>query len=306
MDDFPGPVFHLPEVIEMRTARVSEIETLLDPAAQPFAVVASDSDLPLRYTIVHHRLEAAERVARLRNHHELREARAVGHSDLEGLASDTPTGRTIVICPPRSEFITSESADTPYYLVSPTSTRAAPEILSRTSDAMASAAAAGFEQLIGGNVGILCLMARRAPRDTFNSWTITRLPGTVYTDYSDHHELLARDTIHEAGHNWLNDALTSLKIRIPACVSYYSPWKGTVRPAFGFLHACWAFPLTIIYAAQAAETSSGARSLLQGYLTSQRPLLAQTGHDHLDALRLISDSDLQDRLKMVYDQARSL
>jgi HEXXH motif-containing protein len=80
--------------------------------------------------------------------------------------------------------------------------------------------------------------------DILHSWSITRRPGTVFSDFTDESAVLGRELVHEAGHHWLNDALSATSSTIPAEVTFHSPWRGTMRPVFEFLHACWAFPLT--------------------------------------------------------------
>lgn len=119
--------------------------------------------------------------------------------------------------------------------------------------------------------------------------------------------MLARDLIHEAGHNWLNDALSATACEISDEVTFYSPWKKTNRPAFGFLHACLAFPLTMIYTARVLPQASGElHRFLAAYLDQQRGLLAATATDHARALALITAPDLRERLRSIHREALSL
>ncbi|MFI1742579.1 aKG-HExxH-type peptide beta-hydroxylase [Streptomyces sioyaensis] len=77
---------------------------------------------------------------------------------------------------------------------------------------------------------VVCLLEHRDLADTLFRWSITRLPGTVFTDYTNHPVVLARDLIHEAGHQWLNDALALAQAVLPDEVTFYSPWRATQRP----------------------------------------------------------------------------
>ncbi|MFD5030020.1 HEXXH motif-containing putative peptide modification protein [Streptomyces sp. NPDC058405] len=132
-------------------------------------------------------------------------------------------------------------------------------------------------------------------------------PGGARGDYTDEPAVFARDLIHEASHNWLNDALTATNCELSEEAVFYSPWRQTKRPAFGFLHACWAFPLTMIYTARVLPQTSGAvHHFLTAYLDQQRVLLAATTDDHPQALALIADPELRQRLHAVHTEALSL
>lgn len=126
-------------------------------------------------------------------------------------------------------------------------------------------------------------------------------------EHVDDPVVLARDLIHEAGHNWLNDALAATGCKISDAAHFHSPWKQTMRPAFGFLHACWAFPLTMLFTAHALNSTAGdLHRFLTAYLDQQRSLLADTAPDHARALELISDDGLRDRLAAAHRQALAL
>jgi HEXXH motif-containing protein len=172
---------------------------------------------------------------------------------------------------------------------------------------MATAVDAHFGTLLVGHAAIVCLLRCKKLGATLDSWTISRLPGTIFTDHTGEAAILARDLIHEAGHNWLNDALAALEIKLDPEKSFFSPWKHTNRPAFGFLHACWAFPLTMIFAASVLDRlTERVREYLSVYLRQQVEALASTAEDHARALALIPDTDLRDRLQTVYRAALAL
>ncbi|MFE2352115.1 aKG-HExxH-type peptide beta-hydroxylase [Kitasatospora cineracea] len=162
----------------------------------------------------------------------------------------------------------------------------------------------GFGDLLDEHAPIICLLERREMRDTIFSWSITRLPGTVFTDHVDSPDFFARDLIHEAGHHWFNDALTAASVSFPENAAFYSPWRKTIRPAFGFLHACWAFSLTTIYSAQVVDTTpSPAQGFLRNYLTDQGRLLRDALPALSDAVTLITSGPLRDQLSKAVDAA---
>nr|WP_262928550.1 HEXXH motif-containing putative peptide modification protein [Streptomyces sp. CBMA152] len=152
---------------------------------------------------------------------------------------------------------------------------------------------------------IVCLLDGRGLDEPLHSWALTRLPGTVFTDYTGHPEILARDLIHEAAHNWLNDALTLHGIHLPDGVTFYSPWRGTRRPVYGFLHACWAFSLTILYSQAAVTTTDDpVKAFLNAYLHQQRTHLAAASLYLDKACHFLSHSALHDRLRDAVGRAQ--
>ncbi|MFD4374799.1 aKG-HExxH-type peptide beta-hydroxylase [Streptomyces sp. NPDC058486] len=259
------------------------------------------------YCLAHHALEGAEAAARAGNTPAFDWYQA--HPDANGPALATPTavGHRIVVSPNPSRMQRSSISDTAYYALGPDTTVAPANELALATAAYATASRNGFGELLADHAVVTCLLRRKTLADSLVSWAITRLPGTVYTDHVDDPVVLARDQIHEAGHNWLNDALTSTECKLSEEATFHSPWRNARRPAFGFLHACWAFPLTMIYTARVlAETGGAVHRFLTGYLDQQRRLLAATTTDHANALTLIPHTVLRQRLHTVYTMALAL
>ncbi|MFF5010537.1 hypothetical protein ACFY3G_48055 [Streptomyces phaeochromogenes] len=63
----------------------------------------------------------------------------------------------------------------------------------------------GFGTLLAQHAPVICVLNRRRLDEILHNWALARLPGTVFTDYTAHPEVLARDLIHEAAHNWINE-----------------------------------------------------------------------------------------------------
>jgi len=301
-------LFDNPSIADMRLQRIEQIEHLLDvDQRHPDPTCRPDIATPLRYAVLHHVLEEAETTARANDSTALADIRRSGTSRHAHLATETPIGPSVIIKPPQMAYRRSTFSETPYFVLTSDTAPADTVAQAVVRQAISSATAEGFGHLLSSSASIICLMTERSLAETFNSWTITRLPGTVYTDYSQHHVVVARDVLHEAGHNWLNDAMTAAGVTLPTHQTFYSPWKRTARPAFGFLHACWAFPLTMIYVASAISSADPtAAPFLTAYLDQQRSLLAETAQDHSAALRLVTDMSLACRLETVYHQARRL
>ncbi|WP_052270228.1 aKG-HExxH-type peptide beta-hydroxylase [Streptomyces sp. MUSC 125] len=219
------------------------------------------------YAIAHHCLEGAEHAARAKDAELLTWYREKTPHDLTHLTTDPH----IVLNPHPTNLLRGEISDTTYYLISPDTSPAPPEAQGLVQAAVTSATEHGFGPLLTHHAAVICLLNHRQLADPLRSWALTRLPGTVFTDYTSHPEILARDLIHEAAHNWLNDALAAYDVTFPDDVTFFSPWRDRPRPVFGFLHACWAFSLTVLYVRRALpETTGAAHPFLDTYLRQQR------------------------------------
>ncbi|MGW2695701.1 aKG-HExxH-type peptide beta-hydroxylase [Streptomyces sp. NPDC001296] len=284
-----------------RTAAVLE---LLHPGHTP---PPGDTALPLSYALAHHRLEGAENAARRGDTTTLDWYRNTAGPALDRLVHASRLGQRIVIAPSEEEMIHGPRSDTPYYVLGSDTTRAAEPLAALTDDAFDLIAAIDLDKLVAEHATVICLTGRRRPDQTLRSFAITRLPATVFTDHTGDAAVLGRDLVHEAAHNWLNDALCALQVTIPDDETYFSPWRGTERPAYGFLHACFAFPLTVLYAARTAPRASGAgHTVLADHVRQQRAQLIAVQDDFTRALRLVTDPGLRERLDTVFKHARTV
>ncbi|MDK1348304.1 HEXXH motif-containing putative peptide modification protein [Streptomyces sp. 378] len=247
----------------------------------------------LDYAVAHHLLEGAEHAARARGADRLAWYRHTTVRDLTHLSA----GAHIVLNPRTADMLRSEISETAYYLVNPDTSPAPPEALGLARAAIASATEHGFGTLLTQHAPVICLLNRRRLDETLHSWALTRLPGTVFTDYTAHPEVLARDLIHEAAHNWLNDALAAHDVRLPTDVTFFSPWRGTDRPVFGFLHACWAFALTVLYAREARRSATGAVApFLDTHLRHQAVQFAAATEQMEQALSYVTAHEIRERI----------
>ncbi|MFD9593087.1 HEXXH motif-containing putative peptide modification protein [Kitasatospora sp. NPDC059973] len=285
--------------------RTRQIRTITHPDAPQRP--DSSAGTAFGYAVAHHVLEGAESAARARDVARFDWYATNPDAGAGVLASPTAAGPRVIVAPDLSRLPTSPISDTPYYVLGPDSCAAPRTLQDLAAAAYSTADAAGFGDLLAAHAVVVCLLRTKTLGQTLDSWTITRLPGTVFTDHIGDPVVLARDLIHEGGHNWLNDALTATRSKVSDTERFFSPWKDTVRPAFGFLHACWSFPLTMIYTARIIDQTTGdLRKFLAAYLDKQRPLLAATAADHARALDLVADDDLRTRLRDVHQQAAGL
>ncbi|WP_162890191.1 aKG-HExxH-type peptide beta-hydroxylase [Streptomyces olivoreticuli] len=303
--DVPATVFSFAPTEILHRDRTRQIRAVIQPHAHPAgkAATATAAD----YCLAHHVLEGAEAAARARDTTTFDWYGTHPDANTAALSVSTAVGPRIVVAPGVNRLARSAISETPYYVLGPETTAAGPDLQELSAAAYATAAKTGFDDLLAAHAVILVLLQHKQLADTLDSWTITRLPGTVFCDHVGDPVVLARDVIHEAGHNWLNDALAATASKISNEAHFYSPWKQTMRPAFGFLHACWAFPLTMIYTARILPQTSGElHRFLATYLDQQRDLLAPTADNHARAVALIPDTGLRQRLHAVHHEARSL
>ena len=302
--DTLAALFGFPPITRLHHDRTRRIHTVIRPGTQP---PQSGMTPATDYCLAHHALEGAEAAARSSNNTTF--DWYTDHSDADAAANSTSTavGVRVVLSPDLTDLPRSLISETPYYVIGPSTEPAQPNLRNLAAIAYTGGVEAGFGDLLAAHAVVLCLLRAKNLGDTLDSWTITRLPGTVFTDHVGDPVVLARDLIHEAGHNWLNDALTATSCKIDDQARFHSPWKENMRPAFGFLHACWAFPLTMLYTAHALKGTTGdLHRFLASYLDQQRSLLAGTAADHTRALQLISDDGLRLRMTAVHEWALAL
>ncbi|MFB6822666.1 HEXXH motif-containing putative peptide modification protein [Streptomyces virginiae] len=305
--DTLADLFAFPPINRVHRDRTQRIHTVLRPETQqqPQPTISPAAD----YCLAHHALEGAEAAARTGDMATF--DWYVTHPDAGATTNFAATATTasarVVVTPTLADLPRSPISETPYYVLGPGSEPASPYLRTLAADAFRTATEAGFGDLLSWHAVVLCLLRTKNLGDTLDSWTVSRLPGTVFMDHVGDPVVLARDLIHEAGHNWLNDALTAAGCKINDDVLFHSPWKKMMRPAFGFLHACWAFPLTMLYTAHALKRTIGdLHRFLAAYLDQQRTLLAGTSADHNRALELITDDGLRDRLVAAHQRALAL
>ncbi|HEV2346999.1 MAG TPA: HEXXH motif-containing putative peptide modification protein [Actinocrinis sp.] len=307
MDTLDLIAFATHDVDRWREARLDKLHQVLRKPSTQSTNAAGISGTALEFAIAHHLLEGAERAARAGKADTLAWYRSRSSHDFDDLrtASEHPYHLAPAIDP--KQLDESGISDAPFYLLGPDSEPASHDLLHLVDSALSAADETGFGALVRHHAAIICLLRRRPLGTTMASWSITRLPGTVFTDHADEPLVLTRDLIHEAGHNWLNSVLSARGVEISDSPLFYSPWKQQSRSPFGFLHACWAFPLTMIFTATILESAIGrVATFLSAYLDQQRSLLAGTDREHSMAQELIYDPELRETLAAVHQAARSL
>ncbi|WP_131770256.1 aKG-HExxH-type peptide beta-hydroxylase [Candidatus Protofrankia californiensis] len=283
--------------------------TAIYPALQPDSTYPTQAPerVPLDYALAYHLLEGAAAAARSCDAETLDWYRAGPSRNWSYLTTATRLGPRVVLAPTPEQMIRTPLSETPYYVIGPRTSVAPDDLAALASSAFTHTADAGLGSLISAHAAVVCLTGHRRPYQVLRNFSITRLPATVFTDHIGDSRVLGRELVHEAAHNWLNDALTALQITIPDEQVFFSPWRDTERPAFGFLHACFAFPLSMVYAARILPSAAGTtRTVLADHLSQQRAHLTRAEHDFTQALGLVPNETLRHRLETVYQHARAL
>ncbi|MGW2705011.1 hypothetical protein [Streptomyces sp. NPDC001340] len=93
-------------------------------------------------------------------------------------------------------------------------------------------------------------------------------------------------------------------MRLPADVTFFSPWRGTPRLVYGFLHACCAFSFPVLYARQARCDATGAVvPFLDAHLRQQESQFASALDSLAEALSYVSADALRDRVSHAVSKA---
>jgi HEXXH motif-containing protein len=142
--------------------------------------------------------------------------------------------------------------------------------------------------------------------DESNSWALTGVPMTVYTQAPRGAVRPAEAVVHESAHNLLNAVLHARDVRFADQPVWYSPWKRTDRPAFGIVHAIFAFSALVDYwDAVLARPDIGER--MRGYcrmrLDSETRILATMGETVDACLSQTGDPVVRGLVEQVAAQA---
>ncbi|EKX66254.1 hypothetical protein STRIP9103_04586 [Streptomyces ipomoeae 91-03] len=86
-------------------------------------------------------------------------------------------------------------------------------------------------------------------------------------------------------------------MRLPTDVTFFSPWRGTDRPVFGFLHACWAFALTVLYTREARRSATlTVAPFLDAHLRQQEVHFAAATKQLEQALSYVTAHEIRERI----------
>jgi len=154
----------------------------------------------------------------------------------------------------------------------------------------------GFGYLIDNILGIIITLSNKGSVEATESYTLSAFPGTVFIDRVNEPVRFGELILHESAHNWLNDALSSLKEELPREKRYWSPWKKTERSVYGLLHAAFAFSQMIQYFRYMAEDetiTAYEKSYCCQRLSVEIDTLEEGLNDVVDVINLIKNPVLR-------------
>lgn len=138
-----------------------------------------------------------------------------------------------------------------------------------------------------------CLILTGEPESNYHISSSQRdTPGTIYSQRFRSINEAAEVIVHESAHSALNlifEGTGEMKSILTSNREYFSPWKDTLRPEFGFLHSVFAFSQVLF---------------LRDYLTIDNKLLIsnlnQVRLDLNHSLEHIDNDTLKDIFQNIY------
>jgi hypothetical protein len=151
-----------------------------------------------------------------------------------------------------------------------------------------------------GSVGVVAVLGIAQPGAPTATWATGGLPYVVHLHLMPKAELVARDLIHEATHTYLNDWLASREVHLdPFTPIFWSPWKDSKRPLFGFTHSIMAFSVVTAFLANVMSDDSTDWRWLRPFHDTERDRLQSCAESVALAVSMLPE-DLADRLAAVY------
>jgi hypothetical protein len=225
------------------------------------------------YSLTHHFIYAVNHAVRERRLADAESLTEMWPGHYAEPSIDLLTGHPVTItgrgsCIQRDD----EDFESPLYLYLPGAAALSPGDADacRWHDAGSAIEDSGLAWIVRSALGIVVTLEVRERRETTNSHTLKALPGTIFIDSVDDPVRLGEIVLHESAHAFLNDVLKAYAVELDPAARWYSPWKGVYRPAYGLLHAGFAFgvlqkyfehfayvsPTTSVYAKVRAETGA--------------------------------------------------
>lgn len=146
----------------------------------------------------------------------------------------------------------------------------------------------------------LCIDLGMSTGSITHSFTVTELPGTVFSEHHPNAFINAENLVHEAAHGFLNAMLRVHGIALESQrARFWSPWKNSLRPLFGFLHACFAFSVVAIHHRDRYRHAS-APAVLSQDLQCKLQLLVQAAPAFFEAVSEVKADEVAELLTLVY------
>jgi hypothetical protein len=280
------------------TEKLTAIAAAMFPAAErPAAPLGGVTG----YALVHHVLEG------------LRESAA--HKDAETakqvFAALVEAPRTDIVAASHHDAVTltGVGSEMPLWAVSARSIVTATDDLTELLGiGTRTANRAGYGWLVDNALGVVIGLHRRGLAETASSWTVNRLPCTIYTDYYEDGEILGKELVHEAAHSWLNDCFTLTGEPDNTRAEFWSPWKQRNRTAFGMAHSAFAFSCAVNYLSWLLDHTAtpAVAEFCERVLPGERARLREAAPGVEQVFTSIVDDSVREMLRAEFGQATGL
>jgi 8-oxo-dGTP pyrophosphatase MutT (NUDIX family) len=189
--------------------------------------------------------------------------------------------------------------ESPPYLINPRAlaNSCSPKVKNVFTAAVRLISDLNMDQTVTGAFGLVVLLKEKQDLDPSDSYTLSGLPGTVYIDTVPSIFRMGEIVLHEASHNWLNDALASFGVQFPKDKQWWSPWRHRPRPTFGILQGCFVFSRLLQYFAKGlgcASLSLSDTAYARKRLAVEHAILQQHQEMFKEVIDLLPQSDLHD------------
>lgn len=282
-------------------ARSTTTEKLAAIAAATFPAVdqpAAPPDGVTGYALVHHVLEGLRESALGKDAETAKQVYAA--------LADAPRTGLFAVSYRDAVELTGVGSEMPVWAVSARSIVTAPDELTELLDIGTSTAArAGYGWLVDNALGVVIALHRRGLDELASSWTVNRLPCTIYTDYYQDGEILGKELVHEAAHSWLNDCFAVTAKPDNILVEFWSPWKQRNRTAFCMAHSVFAFSCVVNYLdwLLANTATPAVAEFCERVLPREQARLREAAPGAEQVFATIADDSVRGMLRAEFDRA---
>ncbi len=233
------------EIDDARRRRAAAIHAAIRELGIPWAPQSGWTAVPdVRYALLEHTLYGLRRAATARDTERCRDALALLEQAPDACAALFHHGSAslLIVSASACRNDPDEHFDSTPYLLTPRALDVAPPIGRHfLQSGLTLLQSASFAKFVQPSAGVVVLLQERRTADACSSYSLSGIGGSVYTDWTKSPVRFAEALLHESAHCWLNESLAALGEDLPLSPLWHSPWKGTQRPAFGILHATFAF-----------------------------------------------------------------
>ncbi|MFJ5736192.1 aKG-HExxH-type peptide beta-hydroxylase [Streptomyces microflavus] len=163
-----------------------------------------------------------------------------------------------------------------------------------------------FGEVVREGAGVVVAGGRIEAMSANNSWTLAELDATIYMDVPESPLRVAEALLHEASHNLLFEVVRSERITLEPERVWYSPWKRSRRPAYGFIHSVYAFSQLVSFWNAVQAPSEVEERYRRIRLTEEQANLRSIERDARSALALLGRSESGHLVRNAYDVALSV